>query len=104
MTTPTTIDYVAVLRDAFATSVTPEPGIGCGRIYVGIVDKTHAAGIKKAAKKLGKIFQTRGHQGASNVLYVGYDNCDGRSLALGTAIVAKLKAAGIASYRDEQGD
>lgn len=98
------MDYVAILKAAFEAPVTRESGIGCGRIYVAIVEKEHVAGIKKAAKTLGKIFQAKSHYGTSNALYIGYDNCDGIALARGTAIVTALKAAGIAAYRDEQGD
>lgn len=93
------MDYVAILRDALGSPVTPERPLGCGRIYVS-VDKAHAKGIRAAAAKLGKLFQTRSHYGTANALYVGYDNCDGQALARGTAIVAKLKAAGIECYRD----
>ena|SRR5665213_1676002 len=97
------MDYVALLTTAFTTPVPAERGIGCGRVYVA-VDKEHAKGIKAAAKKLGKIFQGRSHYGASNTIYIGYDNCDGNALARGTFVVATLKAAGIGCYRDENGD
>jgi hypothetical protein len=98
-------NYVAILTEALnAAAVAPrERGIGCGRIYVS-VSSEHAKGVAKAAKKLGKIFQKCSHYGTSNALYVGYDNCDGRALAQGTAIVKVLKAHGISCYRDECGD
>jgi len=81
-----------------------ERGIGCGRVYVCIVESEDAKGIAKAAKNLGRIFQKKGYAGMSNVLYVGYDNCDGRALGQGTAIANSLGAAGVRCYRDEQGD
>lgn len=95
--------YEATLAAAMAAPVTPERGIGCGRIYVSI-DTAHARGVQRAAKRLGLIYQKRGHGGTANALYVGYDNCDGRALARGTKIVEVLKAAGIGAYRDEHGD
>lgn len=96
------MDYVSILKTALAAPFTAEPSC-CGRVYVS-VDKEHARGIKAAAKKLGRTFQTSGHYGTRNVLYVGYDNADGKALGQGTAIVASLKAAGIGCYRDEHGD
>lgn len=105
-TTATKMPYETILSAAFAKAaqVPRERGIGCGRIYVIIVDKAQARGIAKAAKALGKIFQRKGYYGITNALYVGYDNCDGRALAHGTAIVTCLQAHGIACYRDEHGD
>ena len=99
------IDYHAALSAALdhAAAATPERPLGCGRIYVS-VDKEHAKGIGKAAKALGRIFQTRGYYGTRNVLYIGYDNCDGRALAQGTAVVSVLEACGVGCYRDEHGD
>lgn len=98
------MDYVATLTAGFTKPVPAERGIGCGRIYVVISDKAHVPGVRKAAKKLGKIFQGKSHYGDSNALYVGYDNCDGNALARGTAVVEALKAAGISAYRNEHGD
>lgn len=99
------IDYKSAITAGIESGRTasPERGIGCGRVYV-CVDKAHASGIKKAAKDAGLIFEGRSHYGASNALYIGYDNCDGRALAKGTAMVAALNAKGIGCYRDEQGD
>lgn len=101
-----TLDYDAILQTAFAAAdrATPERISACGRIYVCIVDKAHGRGIARAAKKLGKIYQGRGHYGVTNALYVGYDNATGREFARGTAIVAVLVANGIRAYRDEHGD
>jgi len=92
------------LRNAMASAVRPERGIGCGRIYVAVSDKDQANMVGKAAKKLGFIFQKKSHYGTSNALYIGYDNCDGNALAKGTAVVNALKAVGVSCYRDEQGD
>jgi len=97
-------DLTRTLADAFNAPVYPERGIGCCRVYVSITDKAQAKLVEKAAKSLGKIFQRKGHQGATNVLYVGYDNCDGNALARATAVVGALKTAGIGCYREEQGD
>jgi hypothetical protein len=91
------------LAAAFLAPVTPERGIGCGRIYVSVGGE-HAKEVAKAAKALGKKFQKRSHYGTANALYVGYDNCDGEALARGSAIVAALKAAGVDAFRDEHGD
>lgn len=88
---------------AAGSKAVPERGVEGGRIYVS-VDKAHAAGVKKAAKAAGLIFEGRSHYGSSNALYIGYDNCDGRALAKGTAMVAALKAEGIGCFRDEQED
>jgi len=100
-----TKDYVAILTEAFnaAAAAPRERGIGCGRIYVSVTSE-HAKGIAKAAKVLGKIYQKHSYYGTSNALYVGYDNCDGRALAQGTAVVKVLKAHDISCYRDECGD
>lgn len=112
------LDYKTILRNAFDQRGTPERPSGCGRVYVCISTagglwptaeqeaeaKRHVAGIKKAAKELDLIFQTRSHYGDRNALYVGYDNASGRELGRGTAIVAALKEAGIQAYRNEHGD
>jgi hypothetical protein len=99
-------NYKALLTEALAAgeSAPRERAMGCGRIYVCIVEKEDAKGIAKAAKSLGRIFQKKGYAGATNVLYVGYDNCDGGALGQGTAIVNSLEEAGVRCYRDEYGD
>jgi hypothetical protein len=112
------INYTKILAEAFALRGTPERVSGCGRVYVCLSPegglfptaeqeaqhKKDVAGIKKAAKALGKIYQTNGHGGLRKCLYVGYDNASGLELGRGTAIVAFLKANGIGCYRDENGD
>ena len=102
----TTKNYNTLLSNALAAGAAApkERGLGCGRIYVSIVEKEDARGIAKAAKSLGHLFQKRGYAGATNVLYVGYDNCDGEALGQGTAIVKSLQEAGVRCYRDEYGD
>lgn len=114
----TGLDYTAILRAAFEQPAQAERISGCGRVYVCISTpgglfpsdqqiaegKAHQAGIKKAAQKLGKIFQARSHYGDRNALYVGYDNASGVELGKGTAIVNYLKAQGITCYRNEHGD
>ena len=102
--TVSVINYKAVLTEAFSAPVVREQGIGACRVYVSILDKTHAAGIKKAAKALGKIFQTKAHYGLTNALYIGYDNFGGAELSRGTTVVNVLQAAGIKAYRSEEGD
>jgi hypothetical protein len=97
------MNYVSVLKAAFEQKVASEQPLGCCRVYVS-VDKAHAKGVAAACKKLNLIFQKKSHYGASNAVYVGYDNCDGKALAKGSAVVAALKAAGVDCYRDEQGD
>lgn len=98
------MNYPLLLAEAFAKSALPERAIGCCRVYVSITDDAAAKEIAKAAKKLGRLYQKRSHYGARNALYIGYDNCDGFSLARATAVVETFKAAGIACYRDENGD
>lgn len=93
-------DVTEVLRAAFAAPVKNEQPMGCCRVYVS-VDKENAKLIKKAAKALGKLMQTRSYYGASNALYVGYDNHDGDVLAQATAVMAALKSQGISCYRSE---
>lgn len=114
----TGLDYVKILSDAFALPATGERPSGCGRVYVCIstpggifptpeqesIGKAHQEGIKKAAKKLGKIFQAKSHYGDRNALYVGYDNASGYELGKGTAIVNYLMHHGITCYRNEHGD
>lgn len=103
-TTGTTMSKQAVLeavQAAFAVAVQPKTGAfgGCGRVYV-CVPKEHATAVAAAAKKLGVIFQRKGHYGLSNTLYVGYDNADGRALAKGEAIAESLTKAGIRAYHE----
>lgn len=93
-----------VLALAKNKPVQPERGIGCCRVYVSVMDKAKAKEVAKAAKALGMIFQKKGYAGATNVLYVGYDNCDGRALARGAAVVDALNGIGIECYRDEYAD
>lgn len=97
------LNYTRILNEAFTSPAAPERPLGIGRIYV-VIDKGHARGVAKAAKALGKIFQTKAHYGMKNALYIGYDNHDGRALARGTKVVEVLKAHGIGAYRDEHGD
>lgn len=97
------VDYVAILTAAFAAPVVNEPS-GCGRVYVAITDTLHVNAIKNAAKKIGKLFLTKGQRGDRNVLYIGYDNATGYELGRGTAVLNVLKAAGIGAYRNEHGD
>lgn len=95
-------DIANALADAFATRSHERP-IGCCRVYV-TVDKANAKTVAAAAKKIGKIFETKAHYGMKNALYIGYDNCSGRELAQGAAVVSALKAAGIYACREEHGD
>ena len=92
------------LTVAMATVVRPEPGIGCGRIYVLISDKDQAKLVGKAAKNLGLIFLKKSNYGTSNAIYIGYDNCDGIALAKGTAVAKALNAIGVVCHRDEVAD
>ncbi len=80
-----------------------ERAIGCCRVYV-TVEKQHAKTVAAAAKQIGKIFEAKAHYGMRNALYIGYDNCSGRELAQGAAVVSALKAVGIDAYREEHGD
>lgn len=98
------MDYVKILRDAYAAVSTAERASGCGRVYVCIADKKHRAGIKAAAKKLGKTYQTEAAYGFKYVLYVGYDNNTGVELGKGTKIANMLVMAGIDAFREEAGD
>lgn len=98
------IDYYKVLSTAFDTKTYPERAIGCCRVYVVLMDKEHAKGMAAAAKRLGRIFQTKAHYNLTNALYIGYDNCSGHELAKATEVVRALKAAGIKCYREEMGD
>lgn len=102
-------DYRAILDEALAAAraASPERASGCGRVYVCIMDRKHANGVKRALKAtpmrpLRYIGNAYGAGG--NALYVGYDNATGRELAHGTAVAAVLKAHGIDCYRDEVGD
>jgi len=99
------MDYVSALKSAIsaASTVSPERGSGCGRIYV-IPSSEHKRGLKAAAKKLGVIWTDKTYGIGASSLYVGYDNCTGKELAKGTAMVAALKAHGIDCYRDEVAD
>ena len=92
-----------VVKAAFAMQVTPAPASGCGRVYVS-VPKEHATAVAAAAKKLGIIFQRKAYYGAKNVLYIGYDNADGKALAKGEAVAEALTKAGIQAYSEAFGD
>jgi len=98
------MDYVELLREAFTKPVVAERPIGAARVFVAISDPAQAKAVAKAARKLGKTFQAKTYYGDRNALYIGYDNFDGRDLARGTAVMLALQAAGIQSYRVENGD
>jgi hypothetical protein len=104
----TSSNLFSALEAAFNNPVLPEDfrRYGACRVYVGITseDKNHVKAVAATCKALGKIFEKKNHYGTRNVIYVGYDNFDGRALARGTAIVAALKAEGIEARRDEHGD
>ena len=77
------INYKAVLTEAFTAPGDPEPGIGACRVYVSLIGKEHVKGIAAAAKSLGKIFQKKAYYGLTNALYIGYDNFSGSELSRG---------------------
>ncbi len=102
------MDYNKIVLEALvaANNATPERGIGCGRVYV-VPDKAHRNGLKKACAphvNAGIRYLADAYGTSKGVLYIGYDNCDGRSLARGTAIVNVLRSHGISAYRDEVAD
>lgn len=91
------IDFVAIIQQGLAAAPFPMQFMSCARVYVG-VPKEHAKGVKAAAKKLGLIFQAKGHYGFTNVLYVGYDNAKGDVAAKGNAIAKAFNEAGVPAY------
>lgn len=99
-------DVVNVLRTAFETPVKPARASGCGRAYVCVTaDRPIVKLVAAACKTLGKLFNAKGHYGTGrNSIYIGYDNADGRALALAESVAEALKAAGISAYTDAVAD
>ena len=97
------IDYVGALERAKVAPVPPVRASGCGRVYI-VPEKAHKRGLKAACAKVGMRWLADAYGSAKGVIYVGYDNADGRALAKGAAMVEALKAEGIDCYRDEVAD
>lgn len=102
------MDYKLIVLEAIAaaSNVSPERGVGCCRVYV-VPNKEHKRGLRKAFDAHTNVsirYLTKAYGTSDGVLYIGYDNCDGCSLARATAIVNVLQSHGISAYRDEVGD
>lgn len=97
------VDYIGALERAMKATPAPVRASGCGRVYI-VPEKAHKKGLKAACVKLGMRWLADAYGSAKGVIYVGYDNADGRALARGAAMVEVLKAAGIDCYRDEVDD
>ena len=99
------MDYHRILSEAFqAPAAYSDRPNGCCRIYVCIAEKAHRRGIKAAAKKLGRTYQTEAAYGFRHVLYVGYDNNTGAEWGKGKALAAALSAAGVPAFVEMAGD
>jgi len=104
-TNPASIDYRRVLSEAIAASNRAPAGrsMGATRVYV-VPAKEHKRGMKAAAKALGLMWLDNAYGSAKGVIYVGYDNFSGRTLAKGQAMADYLSSVGIDSYMDDVGD
>lgn len=116
-TNPLVATVTNILRSYRNEPVTPKRASGCGCVYVCLSGSMNTETLKyekvkpevvkavaKAAEATGMIFQRKAHYGFSNALYVGYDNADGRALALGELLAQKLTDAGIKAYMDAGAD
>jgi hypothetical protein len=91
------------LSEALTSPVSPARALGCCRVYITFA-KADAKAVAKAASDCGKKFQVKAHYNLSNALYVGYDNCSGREIALAEAIKAKFAAIGVNGSVELEGD
>lgn len=104
MTLPTSQAIAEQIQSGKAVYERVEQRGGCGRVYVCICgDRKTKNAVKKAAKSLGMIYQTKGY-GVDNALYVGYDNADGKAWSQGEQIAKNLKLIGVECYVDGVGD
>jgi hypothetical protein len=105
MTTETKNWILNSLIAANAEPYTPARPSGCGRAYVSVCgDRATINAVSAACKKLGLMFLRKAHGTCGNVIYIGYDNCDGRALAKSEAFAKVLNERGIRAYTEAVGD
>jgi hypothetical protein len=97
-------DFVRVLEAAMmARNAAPRVrASGCGRAYVAVrgISKAERPAFMAAASAVGFVFMRKAYGTAGDVIYVGYDNADGRALGQAEAIAASLIENGISAYTD----
>lgn len=77
----------------------------CGRAYVTLVcDRKTTNLVKKAATKVGIRYLNEAYGTSGHVLCCGYDNADGRALAIADKIEKNLREIGIKCYADAVAD
>lgn len=96
----------AILSRAALAPYKPARASGCGRAYVAVsgLDRNELRALGAAAKKVGLMFLRKAYGTGGNVLYVGYDNADGRALGQAAAMAEVLNAAGVSAYVDAVAD
>jgi hypothetical protein len=68
-------------------------------------DKALLKAVAAGCKKLGLLFERKGHYGVGrNSIYMGYDNADGRALGKADAFAKALTDRGIRAYSDAKED
>jgi hypothetical protein len=100
-------EIAEALRAAMALPFTPKTGPtgGCGRAYVAIMGtRADINAFAAACRDQGHTFLRKAYGTGGNVLYVGYDNADGRALARAEVIAAELNRRGLRCYTDAVGD
>lgn len=106
----TKAEIVAALRLANSAPFTPVRASGCGRAYVclahiqGKGSRTILDDFEAACKEVGLLFTRKTYGAGNNVIYIGYDNCDGKALGKSLAVADALNAAGIPCYQDAAQD
>lgn len=102
----TKADFETALKAANEATFVPARASGCGRAYLGFYDlsKPEKKALKAAAETLGLMFLKEAYGTSGNVLYVGYDNADGKALAKAEVMVKVLGEHGIKSYVDPVSD
>ncbi len=102
------VEVFKALEAAKAAPGTPTRASGCGRAYVCVAsgDRKLVNAVAEACKKLGLLFERKGHYGVSgrNSIYIGYDNADGRALGRSNAFAEVLNKHGIPAYTDAAAD
>lgn len=95
----------AALEAACEAPYSPARASGCGRAYVCVSgDRATVAAVKAACKPLKLMFLSKAYGTGGNVIYLGYDNADGRALGRSRVFAEVLCAHGISAYDEAVGD
>lgn len=90
---------------ALAAPSEPVRSCGCGRAYVAVCgERAEVNAVAATCRKAGVLFVRKNYGAASNAIYCGYDNADGRALGKAEAVAKVLNAHGLRCYVDTQED